>query len=450
MKRAAARPDFRLRILVAGVALLAMAPAARAQDTAVVFRIRTSYQPGSEPGFVVLPFVSAERGAGDVRGIIRRDLDFSDRFRVRDGTTPVRPGEAVEGGRFAEGGADWVLAGEVQPRAGGLSLRLALHDVRYGQVKGDRTFALPRPQDAEFRMAVHAAADEVVRWATGEPGMAASRIAFVRQGRGTKEIYLVDSDGENLQRVTSDGSIALSPAWSPDGRQLAYTSFRDGAPVLYERDLSSGRDRVISRTDGINITPAYSPDGRTLAFARTMGGSTELVRFDLQRGCCPEPLTQSRRSDDLSPSWSPDGRRLAFVSNRLGQPHVYVLTPGGEPRLLTEFRYGQAGYNTSPDWSPRGPEIAFHSRVSGSHQIAIVNADRGGAPRVLTSGGRNEDPSWAPDGRHLVFASSGRDAGLYVVDTVSGRTRPLVRGHLDGLPDWSPGLARLQILPTAR
>src|SRR5690606_13733817 len=134
------------------------------------------------------------------------------------------------------------------------SLSLTLHDAVYGRVKDQRTIALPPQGDPNFRMAVHAAADEVVFWATGDPGMAASRVVFVLEGRGSKEIYTVDSDGENVQRVTSDGSIALSPAWGPDGT-IAYTSYRSGRPILYERDLRTGRDRVLSDREGVNAMP---------------------------------------------------------------------------------------------------------------------------------------------------------------------------------------------------
>ena len=126
--------------------------------------------------------------------------------------------------------------------------------------------------------------NEVVRVITGDPGMAASRIAFVLQGRGSKEIYLVDSDGENVQRVTTDGSLALSPAWSPDGTKLAYTSFRSGRPFLYERDLRTGRDRVVSDRQGLNATPAYSPDGGTLAFATSVSANTEVATMRTSGG----------------------------------------------------------------------------------------------------------------------------------------------------------------------
>ena len=414
--------------LLACVAALAAAPSA-AQDSVVV-RLQATYQTERSPGFVVLPIAG---GAGaEIAGILRRDLELSDRFELRE-AAGARAGEALNLEAWSDRGADWVLEGALS----GTTLRLSLYDAVYGQKKGEGTFTVPAAGGRGFRMAVHAASDAVVRWATGEPGMAASRIAYVVQGRGSKEIFLVDSDGENATRLTSDGSISLSPSWSPDGGRIAYTSFRSGAPLLYERDLSSGSDRLLSDRGGINITPSYAPDGRTVAFATTVGGHTEIATVG------PEGLRQQTRGrgyENLSPTWSPDGRRLAFVSDRLGGPQIYVMSLGGEPRLISE--YGRGAYSTSPDWSPAGPVIAYHTRVNGRMQIVAADAD-GGRTRVLTNGNTNEDPSWAPDGRHIVFASPDREGGgLFVLDTVTGRVRLLLRGRGFGLPDWSPALVR--------
>lgn len=416
---------------------LSLAGSLRAQDPEGV-RLGLLYQPEYQPGFVVLPFAGGG-SAATVTGIIRQDLDYSDRFKMA-AATGAQPGAPVNVALWKERGADWVLEGTVTPRAGGLALRLVLHDAVYGQKKLDQPFNLPPAGDPGFRMAVHAISDEVVRIVTGDPGMAATRIAFVLQGRGSKEIYLVDSDGENVQRVTSDGSISLSPAWGPDGARLAYTSFRSGRPLLYERDLRTGRDRVVSDREGVNITPSYSPDGKLLAFGTSVGGNTEVATYDRVQNCCLQQQTRGRRFDSLSPSFSPDGKRLTFVSNRLGEPHVYVMPLAGEAKLISDYAYGGRGYNTSPDWSPRGDQIAYHSRVRGVHQIVMIDLGKGNR-RLLTNEGNSEDPSWAPDGRHLVFASKDRDGGgLFVLDSVSGRVRPLLRGAGYGLPDWSGAL----------
>jgi TolB protein len=429
-------PRFRsilsLGALAAG-ALFVAAPAA-GQDSVVV-QLRTTYETQRQPGFVVLPFGGA--GGEALRAIVQRDLQYSDRFEIRE-ATGVRAADSVNLALWSERGADWVLRGSVAPRAGGLTLTMTLYDAVYGQAKGSGSFSIPAADARGFRMAAHAAADQVVRWATGEPGMAASRIAFVTQGRGSKEIYAVDSDGENLTRITSHGSIALSPAWSPDGGRIAYTSFRGGGPQLYERDLGTGADRVLSDRAGINITPSYSPDGRTIAFATTVSGNTEIATISGGGGGLQQQ-TRGRGYDNLSPTWAPDGGRFAFVSDRLGEPQIYVMEPGGQPRLISDYAYGQRGYSTSPDWSPAGPVIAYHTRVSGRMQIAAVSAD-GGRPRMLTTSGNNEDPSWAPDGRHLVYAATN---GLIILDTATGKTRTLVPGGGFGLPDWSPALQRL-------
>jgi TolB protein len=438
----------RSRLLSTALLFLAvLASPLRAQDPEGV-RLGLLYQPEYQPGFVVLPFGGGGSAAA-VQAIIRQDLEYSDRFKMNAAAATAAPGQAVNLALWKERGADWVLEGTVTPRAGGLTLRLVLHDAVYGQKKADQPFNLPAQGDPNFRISVHAIADEVVRLVTGDPGMAASRIAFVLQGRGSKEIYMVDSDGENVQRVTTDGSTALSPAWSPEGTKLAYTSYRAGRPLLYERDLRTGRDRVVSDRQGLNITPAYSPDGQTIAFGTSAGGNTEVATMRAQGGGLQQQTT-GRRFDSLSPSFSPDGKQIAFVSNRLGEPHVYVMPVGGQPRLVSEYAYGTTGYNTSPDWSPRGSLLAYHSRVRGIHQIVMVDVDKG-TRRLLTNEGNNEDPSWAPDGRHVVFASKDRDGGgLFILDTVSGRVRPLLRGAGYGLPDWSDALYRATADPAAR
>jgi TolB protein len=435
------------RIVFALLPLLVLATPhlLRAQDPEGV-RLGLLYQSEYQPGIVVLPVAAIPnlaRAASTIQTVIRQDLDYSDYFQIRTGTEGVRAGDPVNLKLWKERGADWVVESSLTPRAGGVSLHLVLHDAVYGQKKGDQVFLLPPEGDPGFRMAVHAAADELVRWATGELGAAASRIAFVLEGRGSREIYLVDSDGENVQRVTNDGSFALTPAWSPDGTRIAYTSYRAGRPILYERDLRTGRDRVLSEREGMNTTPAYSSDGQLLAFATTVSGNVEVATVGRGGGSLQQQ-THGRRFDSLAPSFSPDGRSLAFVSNRLGEPAVYVMSLGGEARLVSDYAYGKTRLNTSPDWSPKGGEIAYHSGSKGVYDIMLVDLAKG-TRRLLTNVGSNEDPSWGPDGRHLVFSSRDREGGgLFVLDTVTGRVRPLLRGKGYGLPDWSGTLFRAQ------
>jgi TolB protein len=279
--------------------------------------------------------------------------------------------------------------------------------------------------------------------------MAASRIAFSqRREDGTKEIYVVDSDGENLRRVTDHGDIVASPTWSPDGRRLAYMVY-DPLQTIVELDLDSGDvTRLEPGRSGNYLTPAYHPDGETVAFS-VQGGNNRsgLFTWNARRQCCLTSLTEGRWAD-YSPTFSPDGRWVAFNSTRLGTqiPQIYVMpASGGDPRLLSPYAYDSGGFYTAPDWAPFGDRVAFNGRLNRMGRYHILVARMGDERRIqqVTREGNNEAPSWAPDGRHLVFAgerSWGR--GLFVVDTQTARIRVIRRGVEVSDPDWSPALVR--------
>ncbi|MEX0979936.1 MAG: hypothetical protein WDZ89_02510, partial [Gemmatimonadota bacterium] len=230
--------------------------------------------------------------------------------------------------------------------------------------------------------------------------------------------------------------------------RIAYTSYKSDYPRIYELDLATGRETAIEagRT-GDHITPTYHPNGRELMFSVVGGGRSGLFTFDVERNCCLAHISGGRW-EDLSPTYSPDGSQVAFNSNRLGTtvPQVYVMpAEGGEPNLITPYVYGQGGYYTSPSWSPTGNRVAFHGRIEqrGRHQILVADVEaRGTRIMRLTSEGNNEDATWAPDGRHIVFAGErSYGYGLFVVDTVTGRIRTLISGIRPRVPAWSPSLA---------
>jgi TolB protein len=454
-----------LLLLAALAAISAPLPLqAQGRDSIPGVALGLLYETGTnQQPIVIKPFqgrLGGEALAGQVEAIVARDLRYSDRYRVMDSI----PGaflnqEGIDYALWDRLGATWLLSGIVEGGGDGYVVTLELHDIVYKQLKQRGTFRLPAANAADFRMAVHRTSDEVVQWTFGEPGMAASRIAFTMLQNGVKELYVVDSDGENQQRLTNVSDVVLSPAWSPDGRRIAYSSVSDiGNWQISELDLSTRRTRRVQSEPNVDyITPAYHPDGETLAYSViTKTGSNQFIdvaTYNIARECCQKALTQRSR-DNLSPTFSPDGRYVAFNSNRLGDavPQIFVMpSEGGSPELISPYGFDRQGYYTSPDWSPFGNLVAFHGRVTRSGNFHILVARMGERARLtqLTWEGQNEDPSWAPDGRHLVFRGERSwGKGLFVVDTVTGNIRPILSGVDVTTPQWSPPMR--EAAPTNR
>jgi TolB protein len=441
----------RLPACLTALALLAALTSTRAaaQDTSQVregVRVGVEYQPGVRPGLVVLP----GPGLDSARAIVRRDLDYSDRFEMialdpaggpRAGGGGAEVAGAVNYGLYKTLGAEFGV--ELTVAAGGVTVRL--HDLNAGRVRNQQAFALPPESDPGYRLEVHRVADEVARWATGTPGVAASRLLLVSGGR----IYRMDSDGEALTPLTPAGQTALSPVWSPDGQRFAYTLLGAGRGGVLVQSLGGGASLQVPGTaSGLNITPSFSPDGRLLAYAHSDETGTDVYLVNVADRCCAQRLTVGRYADNLSPTFSPDGRRLAFVSTRAGPPQVYVMAADGtDQELLAPFDYGATGSSNAPEWSPDGANVAFHREVDGSPQLFLVDV-AGRRVRQLTSSGRNEDPTWAPDGRHITFVSDRSGSRqLWVIDVETGRVRQLRTPGAARLPAWSRRLSRTAVAP---
>lgn len=417
------------RLLMAMAGAFAIAAPANGQDTGL--RLGLTYASGYRPGVAVLAFESPDNGRTGVEAanILRNDLLLSDRFEVSDLTQ-----SSIGSGALSDAGVVWVVTGSVDASG---RLSVAVRDVVYDRAVESADFLLPPAGSAGWRMSVHAVADEIVRWTTGKPGMAASRIVFTRGD--PPDLWVVDADGQDLRPLTTDGSWIMSPSWSPEGDRIAYASYRDGTSAIWILDLPTGRAQRVAGGDGTNSTPAFGADRLTLAFAASPRGRTSIHIRDPDgvREIAPTTL-----QDAISPTFSPDGRRLLYVSNRMGRPHLFMHDmESGRDRLFSTFAFNPSAYIQAPDWSPTGERIAFHMRIEGRLQIAMVDT-AGTAVRFLTATGRNEDPSWAPDGRHVVYRSDS-EAGLWIIDSRTGKRRRLVAGDAR-LPDWSPALLRAQ------
>lgn len=450
-----------LRSRIAVLALIALpglplvtAESAAAQEEVAIpgIQLGLAYENLYIPPLAILPFTGPETDpalVSEIQGIVARDLDYSDRFVVLDSLPEGLADDGIQYSLWDQYGADWVLVGEVETVSGRPVLSIELHDIVFTSVERGR-FPLPARDDEDFRMAVHRVSDEIVEWVTGEPGIAASRIVFSMRPFGNpsaKELYIVDSDGEDLQRITWDENLAISPTWSPDGSRIAYVSYKTGLPRIYELALADGSERPLNTgNDGQHLTPAYHPDGAELAFNILGSG---LFRYDLGDDCCLTRLVGGR-AENLQPSYSHDGDELVFLSNRLGEatPQIYTMPArGGNANLLSPYRFGQGGYFADPDWSPVSGKVAFaggivRRRVLNRYHIFVADTEVGDNRLIqLTREGSNEDPSWAPDGRHIVFVGERRNGfGVFIVDSGTGRTRIVVASVEASDTDWSPAL----------
>jgi TolB protein len=294
--------------------------------------------------------------------------------------------------------------------------------------------------DRERRLGIHVVSDEIERWITGERGISATRIAFVD---GTK-LKIVDSDGAN-ERTIPTANAALSPAWHPSGRYIAYVDADDRGTRIAVVDLRTMRPRLLAASNrGLNITPVYTKDGKSLVWASGGDSPAELVMASTgSDDSVAVPYVGRQGAETTSPSFSPDGKQIVFMSPVPLTPQLYTMNVNGTGlRLLTPPIPGKRSYRTGPEWSPKGDEIAYQQQM-GDFQIWTISLkDR--AMKQLTFDGENEDPSWAPDGRHMAITrrlgAIGDPRSIWILDKQTGRLRQLTLTGDARLSDWSPPL----------
>lgn len=373
---------------------------------------------------------------------IVHDLELSGWFRVLDRAAyiehPQKTGITLGSFNFRDWstiGAEGLVKGGFSVQGDEVTVELRLFDVYQNKETVGKRY-VGRVKD--YRRIAHKFADEIINQFTGIPGIFNTRIAYSSTSGGRfKEIHIAHLDGSEKFQVTNNRTINISPAWSPDGRAVLYSSFKEHPQSLYLLELYTGKETKVSVRDGQYISGRFSPDGRYIAATLEVGGNTDIYLLDLS-GKILRRLT-NEPGIEVSPSWSPDGRQLVFVSDRSGSAQLYILDiASGKTRRLTYT----GGYNTSPDWSPRGDRIAYTGRVAGRFVIFTIPVE-GGEPRQLTSeSADSENASWSPDGRFIAFSSN--RAGryhLYVMQATGDNQRRLTgSGGDDTNPTWSPRL----------
>jgi TolB protein len=343
--------------------------------------------------------------------------------------------------------ADWrainaqaLVTGRITRQADGrLKAEFRLWDVLGGaQLNGQQYFTTPD----NFRRIAHIISDAIYERLTGEKGYFDSRVVFVDETgpkeRRVKRLALMDQDGANLRYLTRGDDLVLTPRFSPSTQEITYMSFGQGDPRVYLLNIETAQREIVGNFPGMSFSPRFSPDGQRVIMSLQQGGNSNLFVMDL-RSKATTRLTDTP-AIDTAPSYSPDGTRICFESDRGGKPQVYVMAAGGGPAQRISF--GDGSYST-PVWSPRGDTIAFTKQSQGNFAIGIMRPD-GQGERILTEGYHNEGPTFAPNGRVVMFfREAGGSAGpaLFTIDLTGRNELRVPTPGFASDPAWSPLLS---------
>ncbi len=382
------------------------------------------------PPFLVLPGTPGD-AAQRFQEVLDKDLDAAAPIAVLDrklySLVKDDPRPKVLYERWRSIGAQFLLTGTIVRAGGQLVVEARLVDL----VSGEYAFAKRyRAGLGAIQVLAHTLANDLVQVFTGRPGPFLSHIVFVSDRSGAQELWMMNWDGSEPRQLTKHGSIAMSPAWSPNGKRIAFTSFLRGAPALYLLVPEQGYLKPLWSQGGVNSSPTWSPDGKRIAFASSRDGNVDIWVIP-SKGGEPSRLTAAR-AIDTNPAWSPNGRQIAFTSARSGSPQIYLMDiDGSNVRRLTFD--GQ--FFDEASWSPDGMHVVCTTRVSGKFQLATIDVTSGEV-QVLPGPGNNESPVFSPDGSMIAFSSdrSGKPQ-IYITDA-QGLPRQLTSEGSNHSPTW--------------
>ncbi len=428
-----------LCLVTGGFALLLAAPA-RAVVELNITQGKIQALPIAIPDFAGDGSVDSET-AREVSDVVAGDLRASGLF------APIDPAAFIEKGITLDSVPnfdDWrvlnaqaLVVGRIGSADGKLKAEFRLWDVYSGkQLTGEQFFS--RPKDA--RRIGHIIADTIYERITGEKGYFDTRIVFVDESgpkdKRTKRLAIMDQDGFNLRLLTTGQDLVLTPRFSPSTQEITYMSFEGDTPRVYLLNIETGQKEIVGSFPGMTFAPRFSPDGQRIIMSLEQGGNANLFAMDLSS----HRTMQLTNTDaiDTAPCYAPDGRQITFETDRDGSQQIYVMDADGKNQH--RISRGEGSYST-PVWSPRGDLVAFTKQLRGEFLIGVMKPD-GSGERTLTEGFHNEGPTWAPNGRVLMFfrESPGAAGGpkLYTIDLTGYNERQVATPSFGSDPAWSP------------
>ena len=385
----------------------------------------------------VLPFANTAITKDNINEIIAADLTRSGLFRLLEtrgmANLPTSPAQ-INYSQWTSLQAQAVTVGNVEAIEGGrFKVNFQLMDALKQTQLASMDYQIAPSQ---VRNTAHKIADVIYQKLTGEAGIFASRIAYITKSGKRYALQVADADGFNPQNVVSSNEPIISPAWSPDGKKLAYVSFEKKKPIIYVQSLTSGSREVLANFKGNNSAPAWSPDGSQLAIVLTYGANSQIYTIPANGGSLKQ-ITKSN-AIDTEPAYSPDGSQIYFSSDRGGKPQIYKVSASGGNATRVTF---EGAYNVSPRFSPDGKNLAYIRNDAGKFKVALQNLATGQV-QLLSDGAQDESPSFAPNGRIILYATKSRGRGQLAAVSVDGNVRQRLNDATGDVrePAWSPNI----------
>ena len=398
----------------------------------------------SDPLPFAMPVLTGDDDA-EITDVVIADLERSGLFRYINPAAYIQKMKSVD---MRPNFNDWrainaqaLIYGSVQNSFGKTTVSFRIFDV-YAQTE---LYAKSFTADSSsWRKLAHMVADSIYERVTGEKGYFDTRVAFIdergNQMNRIKRLAIMDQDGANLTYLTNGDDLVLTPRFSPNMKEVTYFSYKDGNPKVYLMDVNTRKSTLVGNFKGMTFAPRFSPDGKKLLISLARRGNSDIYTYDL----ATKQQTQltNHPSINTSPSYSPDGKKIVFNSDRGGNQQLYIMNADGSG--VHRISFGEGTYAT-PVWSPRGDYIAFTKIRHGQFHIGVIKPD-GSGERLITNGFLVESPSWAPNGRVLMFYrkapsrrdGTGGDSRLYTIDITGYNERQLVTPNSASAPAWSP------------